>query len=307
MWGRVKFANRNGKQVYAGQAGESASELILPSETRNLAEMLRAAARAAPADPRAPVLRDALLRLGDGDGWGTTNANASAIEALAEGWRRPLTPIGVAFVQGGAPITATIDANNPVARHVVETDAPLTLSNTSNTPLVALVETRYMPAEPGASAEAISAGFVVTRQSWRVKSGATPEKLDAASGAIHVTQGDVIEETAEVVNPEDRTYVAISVPLAAGYEPLNPNIATAPAEAQPSSAPTLAPTWVSYGDDRVLFAYDSLPKGNYRFAFRLKAQTAGAYTQPLATVETMYKKGLLGASAGARVEIAKAP
>ncbi|RTL90082.1 MAG: alpha-2-macroglobulin [Hyphomicrobiales bacterium] len=307
MWGRVKFANRNGKQVYAGQAGESASELILPSETRNLAEMLRAAARAAPADPRAPVLRDALLRLGDGDGWGTTNANASAIEALAEGWRRPLTPIGVAFVQGGAPITATIDANNPVARHVVETDAPLTLSNTSNTPLVALVETRYMPAEPGASAEAISAGFVVTRQSWRVKSGATPEKLDAASGAIHVTQGDVIEETAEVVNPEDRTYVAISVPLAAGYEPLNPNIATAPAEAQPSSAPTLAPTWVSYGDDRVLFAYDSLPKGNYRFAFRLKAQTAGAYTQPPATVETMYKKGLLGASAGARVDIAKAP
>ncbi|WP_363349387.1 MG2 domain-containing protein [Methylocystis echinoides] len=307
MWGRVKFASRNGAQVYAGQAGERASELILPSETRNLAEMLRAAALAAPADPRAPALRDALLRLGDGDGWGTTNANASAIEALAEGWRRPVTPLAVAFAQGGAPQTMTIDANNPVARHMSETDAPLTISNTSNAPLLALVETRYTPAEPGAKAEAASEGFVVTRQSWRVKNGEAPQKLDAADSVIRVAQGDVIEETAEVVNPEDRTYVAISLPLAAGYEPLNPNIATAPAEAQPSSAPTLAPTWVSYGDDRVLYAYDLLPKGNYRFAFRLKAQTAGAYTQPPATAETMYKKGVRGASAGARVEIAKAP
>ncbi|GLI94150.1 MG2 domain-containing protein [Methylocystis echinoides] len=307
MWGRVKFASRNGAQVYAGQAGESASNIVLPSETRSLAEMLRAAALAAPSDPRAPVLRDALLRLGEGDGWGTTNANASAIEALAEGWRRPVTPLTVSFAQGAAPTSVTIDANNPVARHVTDIDAPLTIANTSNAPLVALIETGYMPAEPGAQAPATSDGFVVTRQSWRVKNGQAPEKLDATNGVIHVTQGDVVEETAEIVNPEDRAYVAISLPLAAGYEPLNPNIATAPAEAQPSTAPTLAPTWVSYGDDRVLYAYDSLPKGNYRFAFRVKAQTAGAYTQPSATAETMYKKGLRGESAGARVEIAKQP
>jgi uncharacterized protein YfaS (alpha-2-macroglobulin family) len=120
-----------------------------------------------------------------------------------------------------------------------------------------------------------------------------------------VAQGEVVEERAEIVNPEDRTYVAISLPLAAGYEPLNPNLATAPAEAQPSSAPTLAPSWVSYGDDRVLYAYDSLPKGNYRFAFRLRAQIAGSYTQPPALIETMYKKGLRATSAGARVEIVK--
>ena len=33
MWSRVKFASRNGVQVYAGQAAESASPIILPSET----------------------------------------------------------------------------------------------------------------------------------------------------------------------------------------------------------------------------------------------------------------------------------
>ena len=104
-------------------------------------------------------------------------------------------------------------------------------------------------------------------------------------------QGDLIEETAEVVNPEDRTHIAISLPLAAGFEPLNPNLATAPAEAQPSIAPTLPPTWVAFGDDRVFYAYDSLPKGTYRFAFRLRAQTAGAYTQPPALVADDVQEG----------------
>ncbi len=305
MWGRVKFASRNGIQVYAGQAAESASPIILPSETRSLAEMVRAAALAASGDPRANVLRDALLRLGEGDGWGTTNADAAAIEALAEGWRRPVAPIALTLNDGSQSQPLTIDANNPVVRHVTQSDAPLAITNSSNAPLIAMVETRYMPAEPGAKAQPISDGFAITRQSWRVASGKAPEKIELSDGALRVKQGEVIEETAEVVNPEDRTHIAISIPLAAGFEPLNPNIATAPAEAQPSSAPTLQPTWVSYGDDRVFYAYDNLPKGTYRFAFRLRAQTAGVYTQPPAIVEAMYKKGLRATSAGARVEIGK--
>nr|WP_041927175.1 MG2 domain-containing protein [Methylocystis sp. SC2] len=305
MWSRVKFASRNGVQVYAGQAAESASPLILPSETRSIAEMTRAAALTASGDPRANALRDALLRLGEGDGWGTTNANAAAIEALAEGWRRPVAPIAVTVNDGGQDRALTLDASNPVARHVTKTDAPLKIANGSNAPLVAMIETSYMPVEPGAKAQPTSDGFTITRQSWRIGSGKAPEKIDSRDGVLDVKQGDLIEETAELVNPEDRTHVAISIPLAAGYEPLNPNIATAPAEAQPSTAPTLQPSWVSFGDDRVFYAYDSLPKGTYRFAFRLRAQTAGAYTQPPALVEAMYKKGLRATSAGARVEIGK--
>jgi uncharacterized protein YfaS (alpha-2-macroglobulin family) len=99
--------------------------------------------------------------------------------------------------------------------------------------------------------------------------------------------------------------VAISLPLPAGFEPLNPNLATAPAEAQPSAPPTLAPTSVIFGDDRVFYAYDVLPKGNYRFAFRAKAQTVGVFTEPPGLAETMYEKGLQGRSAGRRVEIAR--
>ncbi len=305
MWSRVKFASRNGVQVYAGQAAESASPIILPSETRSLAEMVRAVALTASGDPRANALREALLRLGEGDGWGTTNADAAAIEALAEGWRRPTAPIAVRFNDGGQDRALTLDANNPVLRHVSRSDAPLKIANGSNAPLVAIIETSYTPAEPGAKAQPTSGGFTIVRQSWRIESGKVPEKIESRDGVLQMKQGDLIEETAEVVNPEDRTHIAISIPLAAGYEPVNPNIATAPAEAQPSFAPTLQPSWVSFGDDRVFYAYDSLPKGTYRFAFRLRAQTAGAYTQPPALVEAMYKKGLRATSAGARVEVGK--
>ncbi|QGM46768.1 alpha-2-macroglobulin [Methylocystis heyeri] len=305
MWGRVKFAMRNGAQVYVGQAADSGAPIILPSETRSLAEILRAAALAAPSDPRAAVLREALLRLGEGDGWGETRADSAAITALAQYWRRPANPIKVTFASGEASKEAIIEANQPVARHVDASAAPLAIANSSNAPLIALIETSYVPQQPGALAEPVSEGFAITRGSWRIKSGAAPEKLEAQNAAIRASVGDVIEEIAEVVNPQDRTHVAISLPLAAGYEPLNPNIATAPAEAQPSSAPTLAPTWVSFGDDRVFYAYDFLPKGTYRFAFRLKAQTAGVYTEPPALVETMYRKGVRGSSAGARIEISK--
>jgi uncharacterized protein YfaS (alpha-2-macroglobulin family) len=109
----------------------------------------------------------------------------------------------------------------------------------------------------------------------------------------------------ELVNPEDRAHVAIVLPLAAGLDPLNPNLATAPAEAAPSAAPTLAPSWTSFGDDRVFYAYDTLPKGNYRFAFRTRALIAGSFTQPPGEAETMYQLGVHGASAGQRVVIAR--
>ncbi len=58
-----------------------------PPETRTIAEMTRALAApagGARAGEEAAMLSDALVGLGRGDGWGTTNANAAAIAALAE-------------------------------------------------------------------------------------------------------------------------------------------------------------------------------------------------------------------------------
>jgi hypothetical protein len=307
LWSRVKILSRNGAQYYAGQAADGGNPVILPSETRALAEMVRATALASPADPRAALLRDALLRLGEGDGWGTTNATAAAIDALAEVWRRPQSPLTIGLSrEGAAAESVTLDANSPILRKTSDAPSALVIANRGTAPIVALIETRYEPRASGAEAAPVSEGFALTREILRVrKADAPPEKVVAKKGVVTLSVGDVIEETAELVNPQDRTHVAISLPLPAGFEPLNPNLATSPAEAQPSSAPTLTPTSVSFGDDRVFYAYDFLPKGTYRFAFRAKAQTVGVFTEPPGVVETMYKKGLQAESAGRRVEIAR--
>ncbi len=81
--------------------------------------------------------------------------------------------------------------------------------------------------------------------------------------------------------------------------------ATAPAEATPAAGLPRPATWVSYADDHVLYAYESLPKGNYRFAFRTKALIPGSFTQPPGEAEMMYRMGVYGASAGARVVVAR--
>ena len=307
LWSRAKFAQRGGALVFGGVAGEGGNPIILPSEARALAEMTRATALAAPSDPRSAVLRDALLRLGEGDGWGTTNANAAAIRALAESWRRPASPITLTLKQGdGEAERFTLDANAPALSYARGENTPLVIANESGASAIALIETTFEPQEEGYKAQPRSEGFALTRALWRIRGDAPPERVEpGADGGHGLTQGEVVEETAEVANPEDRAHVAITLPLAAGFEPLNPNIATAPREAQPSFAPSLAPSYMFFGDDRVFYAYDWLPKGNYRFAFRVKAQTSGTFTEPSGLIETMYRKGVVGVSAGARVEIAK--
>jgi hypothetical protein len=124
-------------------------------------------------------------------------------------------------------------------------------------------------------------------------------------GAVHLAQGDVVEEADELVNPEPRAHVALTLPLAAGFEPLNPNLATATAEAVPSAGPTLEPSFKSFADDAVTFVYLDLPKGTFTLRFRVRAQVAGSFTEPPAQAEAMYVPGLTGASGGQRVEIAR--
>ncbi|MGV1760213.1 alpha-2-macroglobulin [Rhizobium sp. A22-96] len=307
MWSRVHILSRNGELVYNGQTQDGGNPIILPSEARSLAEMVRAAALTSETDPRYPALKNALLQLGEGDGWGSTNATSAAIRALATAWQRPTTPLPLTLTQNGVAQSRTLDANAPVLREVTLDPGSVTINNMGTTSALALVETSYLPAEAGYKAQAQSQGFALTRTLYRVAAGDAPlEKLAPdANGTIALKVGDVLEERVELVVSEDRTHVALTMPLAAGLDPLNPNIATAPAEATPAAASTLPSDWVSYGDDQVFSASDRLPKGNYTFAYRMRALIPGSYTQPQALAETMYQKGVQGTSAAVQIVVAK--
>jgi uncharacterized protein YfaS (alpha-2-macroglobulin family) len=328
------FATRlhQGHEIYGGlrDRQRTRSGLILPSETRTLSEMTRALVSRADSGDEAKklaMLTDALVALGDGDGWGDTNANSSAILALSE-----LLEKG-RLSSGASPATATLqsssgsqdfalDAKNPTGFWISTQPGAvrLTLATGSTAKVAARAEASYTPAAPGSQAAPRREGFVVSREFavYRAGAGAAeaagsggvpPEKIafEAAGQTVLLTVGDVVEDRVQVVNPEDRHYVAIVVPLAAGMEPLNPNLETAPPEAKPSKALTLEPTYAAYLDDQVAFYFDTLPKGTYDFAFRTRAQVPGTYQQPPAKAERMYDQSVVGSGAGASVQITQRP
>jgi uncharacterized protein YfaS (alpha-2-macroglobulin family) len=274
--------------------------------------MARAIARVDPEHPRLPLLYDAIIDTGRSDGWGSTNANAAAMLAIGERLKgtRPGAPsVALSLSEGGSQHTGRLDASQPVAFWSLDSVSALALTaqGAFEEPLLVRADATWLPVESGSQEQARSQGFVVQRSLERVRDGAPSDKLplERAGQILRFTVGDVVEEHVRVVVPEDRHHVAIAVPIAAGMEPLNPNLATAPPEATPSAGPTRTPSYADYADDGVAFFYDHLPKGTYEFRFRLRAFTPGSYTQPSARAELMYDATTWGTSHGARVEIAR--
>ena len=74
MWDGVVVRLYQGHELYGGlqKPVTGVNGLILPSETRTVAEVTRAVSRIDGAAPRLPLLVTALVTLGRGDGWGST-------------------------------------------------------------------------------------------------------------------------------------------------------------------------------------------------------------------------------------------
>ena len=304
LWDRVNLLAQNGRPVYGGLTDRAATPAILPSETRSLAEVTQAVAAATPEDPRLPVLRTALLTLGGGDGWGSTNATAAALEALAAAWQAPPRPMPASITMPDRAAPGTLDTAHPLLQ--ARTAAPGAVRVQAPAGLPVLAGTDYVPAQPGAQATPDQHGLILTRTLFHVPASGPMEKIEPdTDGVIHLAVGDVIEELDELVTPADRTQLALSLPLPAGMEPLNPALATATAEAQPSAAPTLAPSWASYGDDAVTAVWLDLPRGTYGLRFRMRATVPGEYTQPPAGAAALYDPAVSGSTGGARVVIGR--
>jgi hypothetical protein len=320
LWNGTVTRLHQGREIYGGLKEERAarSPLVLPTETRTLATMVQALAPRATGSAEEEKLRllvAALVGLGKGDGWGTTNANAAAIAALAERLASGRSAAGEAKLALAAPEGArdlTLGPGSPTARWVSTAPgtATLTLAPGGAATVVARVQTSYLPAEDGSRAPARREGFVVAREALLVAGGGAPPErrpIESPGTALELTVSDVVEEHVQVVNPQERHYVAVVVPLAAGMEPLNPALETAPPEAKPAGRLTAEPTYVAFLDDQVAYFYDTLPAGTYDFWFRTRAQIPGSFVQPPAKAEMMYDGAVVGTSPGARVTVASKP
>jgi len=324
LWNGLVFRLYQGKEIYGGLQSTSSSRnrLVLPSETRTLAELLRTLQMTNQRNPRVQTMVDALVTLGRGDGWGSTNATVSALMALGDFMQSPDESGNGAkdthrfkVSLNGETQTMGIGGQKRML-HLAgfKTEAgrvQLTRVN-NNKPLSVSVETRYLPLADGSQVSALAQGFSVQREWLKLLAPEQPpqhQRIEKAGQQLNIHIGDIIEEHVEIVNAENRTYVAVVVPLAAGLEPMNPQLATAPAEAKPQGKITRAPTYANYADDQVVFYYDSLPKGVYHFYFRTRASIKGNFIQPAAYAELMYEEAVNGNSPGAKViiEAAKEP
>jgi hypothetical protein len=300
-----------GRETYGGlqETASSRNGLILPSETRTLAEVVRSSAASAKPDPRLGVLTDALVTLGQGDGWGSTQADASAMIALSDYLKRKNVKGEIHKLNvniGTQAQVLEIGPNSPIVQASSNSPAKISLRSDAKQPLIVRAETSYLPLELGSQAAPGASGFVVSRESLRQRGDKVPADkivLNKPGTQVRLSVGDVVEEHVEVISNVKHNYVAIMVPLAAGLEPLNPKLATAPPEATPSGTLSITPSYVAYLDDQVTFYYDELPKGAHHFYFRTRATIPGQFTQPQARAELMYDAAVHGESAGAVVEV----
>lgn len=305
----ILLQQHRGEKLYGGLKGERArSPLIPPGEVRTMGAMSRALAATRKDDVRATHLLDALVRLGTADGWGSVHADAHAILALTDALRRREGPSATVVYDDGTAHPLTLTADAPVA-HLASAAAPtkaMLRRAGGDGPLVALVTTRYVPAADGASQDPAQAGFALRRSTATLDAEARiaeRKTLEKGGETLVRTVGTVEEHTLEVVNPSERHHVAITLPLAAGVEPMNPALATAAAEATPSAPPTMPADFVEFLDDRVVWHYLTLPKGTYTLRVRTRATVPGTFTQPPATVWATYQPALRARSAGARVQV----
>ncbi|MCP4104125.1 MAG: alpha-2-macroglobulin [Desulfobacteraceae bacterium] len=324
LWEGIVIRLYQGSEIYGGlqEKASSRNALILPSETRTIAEVVRAVSKTtAEDDNRRQILVNALVTLGKDDGWGSTNANASALLALSEfltaesGDKKDKRILTIETGNDNRQVTLDnpdtlqyVTLADPGKLRIILASADKADKDAS---LCVRSETAYLPAADGSMVEADSHGFVITRELLRVQKDNAPAeriKLDTPGREIKFSVSDIIEEHIELVNPKDRHYVAVAIPLVAGMEPLNPGLATAPPEAKPSGTLTLSPSYVAYMDDQMAYYYDTLPKGTYHFYFRTQAAIPGSFIQPAAYAEMMYDQAVNGNGNGAEVVIVpKAP
>jgi hypothetical protein len=302
----ITVQSYQGKEVYGGLTARRTERnpRILPGEATTLAHISRALYRTTPDEPRLALATDALVQLGKEDGWGTVSANAAALRALSERLEHS-SKARFQVTQGARSDRLDLGDDRGVAAWSSADTAGLTVELASGASGVVLQTSRWTPSEHGDKEQAQATGFVVERGTLRIRAEGPPDKLEPKAGAtMELFLGDVVEEHVRVVTPETRHYVAITVPLAAGLEPLNPALATSGPEATPTGQITREPSYATYYDDAVTLYYDTLPKGTYDLFFRTKATTTGSFVQPAATALMIDNPSVRGHSDGTRVLIA---
>jgi uncharacterized protein YfaS (alpha-2-macroglobulin family) len=277
--------------------------LILSSEVRTLSHVIIALSRTQYKD--ISYLVDDLISKSGPLGWGSTTANVAALKALGtvlSAQKGKTLSLDLSFGNGKSTLNLS-DA--PLVKRSFPNTLPASVSYAKGSdPVSLLLSTSYLPSGSGADIPGTAQGYSVSTILHLYRDGQEKDRFVPKAGkTIEFSTGDIVETEAVITIPEGTTFVALSVPFAAGFEPLNPQLATAPKEAQPAGTDSLDASYSIYGDDAVTWYFNEIQAGTYRFFFRLRASFSGTFTQPGATGENLYDSRFLGRGEGTYIRI----
>lgn len=304
---RAQVEEREGVATVS-PSGDSYFEYF-DTSARTSALVTLALQRAMPGDPIHEKLVRGLLQLRGSGALANTQERAYAMLAIAEYARRSETVApdlaADVFIGGDAAGRASlIGLKAPVSRHhgwVKSTpDERVVVRASGKGRLYYRVGMSWTPTDAGKEAE--SHGFAIER-SLRVQRSS--ETTEAASDTF--VAGDLVALDVEITVDRVQRYVAIDVPIAPGFEPVDTSLGKGASARVASGA---RGHWVSHQElrrDRAVVFADVLPPGRHRTTIFLRAIAAGDYEMPPATVGAMYQPELQGNTPRARVRIAARP
>lgn len=311
LWDQTVFKMDGGKEVFAGlqQRSFRVGARVHAGEITALASLVSAFGSGPDRPAKLPLVVDELINLGASNGWGSTLANSLALQALRD---YLATPTGKGTTSGTFACGPT---NQAVEYDAARGSLSLRCAETGKAELKMApggkasawqvrYSQRYLPVAPGSHSPAIQKGFVVKRTFTLVDSkGDRRTAIDSAGMTLAMRPGDILEEHIQVQNPQDRYYVAVTAPFAAGLEYMNPTLETSGEDAKPKGITTNPGSYQSFRDDRLSWYFDRMAPGTYDFHFRLRATVEGEFSHPSARAEMMYEMSTYGTSPGAKIAI----
>lgn len=305
--------------------------VLLDSNTRTSALVLRAILAAEPKHALGSRLAKGLLADRDGGAWRSTQETAWALLALADyrTHQETVEPdfeaslyLGEAELLRATFAGRSVEAQRetiPAMKLVGAKGAPLAFDVDGKGKLFYEARLRYakkkLPAKP------LERGFYVEKRFRRV----TPESLAAALATtpdrtrFAFGGGDLVLADIVVVTGQPRHYVVIDSPLPAGFEAVDTRLATTSGRldvdaAEPSKGyddderakgEAFNSSWFlrEVRDDRVLFFVDHMAAGMYRYRYLARATSLGRFMVPPTKAEAMYSPEVFGRTAGEAVVI----
>jgi len=307
----IVFKRQGGQLVYSGlqDRREWNGDPFLYSQPGATASVWAALAAEKADSPEAKALYKALMDMAGEDGWGDSYTNSRVLSALAQtiAASKAMKPAPVEY-DAGKGWTKLDMKGRPFGSLSVKADRQLKarlLSQDDKSPTTLVMAAEFAPMKPGSELKSQNSGFAVERELIDCGDGKrTGERKAVKVGATVVfKEGTVVEDHVRVVNGVERSFVAVRVPLPSGFEPMNPSLATSPAEAAPAGRITLQPAYADYEDDQVTFYYNVLPRGTYDFYFRARANFEGAFIVPPAKAQALYDSKVFGYSDGVKAVV----